>query len=75
MRLADVKVGKRYEAKISGNLTTVRVTCELPGRVRGRFGCVNEATDRTCFCSAAKLRREIPEQLIPTSSPEWGIRK
>lgn len=68
MKIADVQVGGRYIAKVSGVLTTVRVLGlrEVPppwhgatsDRWRTRIDVVNERTGRkTTFSSAAKLRR------------------
>ncbi len=65
MKLADVQVGGRYVAKVSGVLTTVRVLAirDVPPawhtpRWRTRIDVVNERTGRkTTFSSATKLRR------------------
>ncbi len=68
MKIADVQVGGRYVAKVSGVLTTVRILAirEVPpawhgdrdGRWRTRIDVVNERTGRkTTFASAARLRR------------------
>jgi len=68
MKIADVQVGGRYVAKVSGLLTTVRVVGirEVPppwhgatsDRWRTRINVVNERTGRkTTFASAARLRR------------------
>jgi len=67
MKLADIEVGGRYTAKVSGVLTTVRVLAvrEVPpfgNRPRARWSTridvVNERTGRrTTFASAARLRK------------------
>jgi len=66
MKIADIQVGGRYIAKVSGVLTTVRVLAvrEAPpawhggSRWRTRIDVVNERTGRkTTFSSSAKLRR------------------
>jgi hypothetical protein len=70
MRLAEIEVGGRYTAKVSGVLTTVRVLAvrEIPpawhgtgGGWRTRIDVVNERTGRkTTFASAARLRAPAP---------------
>jgi hypothetical protein len=66
MKIADVQVGGRYVAKVSGVLTTVRVlavreTVSYRGALRSVIDVVNERTGRrTTFRSAARLRRPIP---------------
>jgi hypothetical protein len=63
MKIADVQVGGRYVAKVSGVLTTVRVlavreTSGFNGASRSVIDVVNERTGRrTMFRSAARLRR------------------
>lgn len=68
MKIAEVQIGGRYLAKVSGVLTTVRVlglrevppAWHRPGsnRWRTRIDVVNERTGRkTTFASAARLRR------------------
>lgn len=63
MKIADVQVGGRYIAKVSGVLTTVRVltvreTSGFNGASRSVIDVVNERTGRrTTFRSAARLRR------------------
>jgi hypothetical protein len=75
MRLADVQVGDRYLAKVSGQLTTVRILAirEVPpawhggGNWRKRIDVINERTGRkTTFASASRLRGTAPA----TSSKE-----
>lgn len=57
MRKAEVKPGGTYEAKVAGNVTTVRLIGE------NRFGgwdAVNTATGRVVrIRTAARLRREV----------------
>ncbi len=71
MKIADVQVGGRYVAKVSGVLTTVRVltvreTATPLGATRSVIDVVNERTGRrTTFRSAARLRR-------PAAAPEGG---
>lgn len=71
MKIADVQVGGRYLAKVSGVLTTVRVlamreTSTFNGASRSVIDVVNERTGRrTTFRSAARLRR-------PAVAPEGG---
>lgn len=63
MKIADVQVGGRYVAKVSGVLTTVRVLAmreasAFNGASRSVIDVVNERTGRrTTFRSAARLRR------------------
>lgn len=69
MKLADIAVGGRYTAKVSGRIVTVRVVGmrEVPppfnrGNWQNRIKVVNEATGRTTeFKSAARLRAPAPE--------------
>lgn len=67
MKIAEVDVGGRYTAKVSGRLTTVRVLAvrEVPPPWHGtgnhrwqtRIDVLNESTGRkTTFASAARLR-------------------
>lgn len=71
MKIADVQVGGRYVAKVSGVLTTVRVlamreTSAFNGTSRSVIDVVNERTGRrTTFRSAARLCR-------PAAAPERG---
>ena len=68
MKLANVTVGGRYTAKVSGRLVIVRVTGtrELPppfgrGNWQTRIAVINEATGRaTEFRSAGRLRAPAP---------------
>lgn len=70
MKISEVQVGGRYIAKVSGELTTVRVLGirEIPppwhgsnsDRWRKRIDVINERTGRkTSFASASKLRRAV----------------
>lgn len=57
MKKAQVEIGKRYVAKVSGELTVVRLSAESR---YGGWDAVNERTGRTVrIKSAAKLRKEI----------------
>ena len=67
----DVKVGAVYSAKVSGNLTTVKITgfseyVGYRGLKRNSWKAVNLATGREVLIkSAAKLRTEIlPQEMI-----------
>lgn len=56
MKKAQVRVGGRYEAKISNKIVIVRLVRENP---YGGWDAVNESTGRTVrIKSAAKLRCE-----------------
>jgi hypothetical protein len=64
MKLTEIEIGGRYIAKVSGQLTTVRVlairetTSWRGDRMQKRIDVVNERTGRkTTFASAARLRR------------------
>lgn len=67
MKIADVQVGGRYIAKVSGVLTTVRVLAmremsAFSGASRSVIDVVNERTGRRItFRSAARLRRPADE--------------
>ena len=70
MKIADVQVGGRYLAKVSGQLTTVRVLAirEVPPAWHGgsnwrkRIDVVNERTGRkTTFAAASRLRGPAPK--------------
>lgn len=66
MKAAEIQVGGKYIAKVSGKLTTVRVdgVRECGGFDRGRliYDVTNLATGRkTTFRSAAKFRSEVKE--------------
>lgn len=79
MKIADIRVGGRYIAKVSGVLTTVRVLAirEMPpafhspsGRWGHRIDLVNERTGRKItFSSAARLRRPVGPPSIDRPAP------
>jgi hypothetical protein len=57
MKAKDVKVGERYIARVSGSLTTVRITG--PNSCGG-YWAVNEKTGKTVrIRSAQRLRRSL----------------
>jgi hypothetical protein len=57
MKKAQVTVGGRYVALVSGVLTTVRILRDSP---HGGWNAVNEATGRAVFIrSAQRLRRPV----------------
>lgn len=57
MKKAQVRIGGRYHALVSGTLTTVRITRESP---YGGWDAVNEATSRAIrIRSAQRLRDEV----------------
>ncbi len=71
MKITDVEIGGRYIAKVSGQMTTVKVLAirevppawHTPGSTRWqkRIDVVNERTGRQLtFRSAARLRRRTP---------------
>lgn len=72
----DIKVGRKYTAKVSGKLTTVRVDgIDPPDRYgihKTRFRVTNLSTGRRiAFKSAARFRREV-KQTQPIKDPaEW----
>jgi hypothetical protein len=58
MKQAQVEIGQRYLAKVSGRLVTVRVVGRSPYK-RGSFelfDAVNLATGRRLLITAARLR-------------------
>jgi len=72
MKIADINIGDRYIAKVSGTLTTVRVLAirEVPGAWRASgnsrqvIEVVNERTGRQLtFRSAARLRRPARKEV------------
>ena len=74
MKKAEIAVGGRYVAKVSGVLTVVRVdavrTREWYGTVRDTtvYDCTNERTGRqVTFRSAAKFRKVAPAKAGVTS--------
>jgi hypothetical protein len=76
MKLAQVTVGGRYSAKVSGTITTVKVLAirEEAGwtstkRAQTRIDVVNERTGRrTAFRSAARLRGEVGPAATTTTT-------
>lgn len=57
MKKADVKVGHRYEAKVSGKLVVVKVDhFDLD---RGKWSGKNTVTDRPVAGDFRRLRREV----------------
>lgn len=67
MTRKEIKVGGHYIAKVSGNLTTVRVDAieertDWKGRADTVYRVTNLATGRhTTFRSAAKFRRQVKQ--------------
>lgn len=60
MKKAEVKIGGRYTAKVSGEVVVVRLTRESP---YGGWDAVNEYTNRSVrIKSAARLRTAMPER-------------
>jgi len=78
MKIADVKIGQRYVAKVSGSLTTVRVlaireTWTESGNSRQVIDVVNERTGRRLtFRSAARLRRPSVKRVVTEYRPAQG---
>jgi len=66
--IAEINIGERYIAKVSGTLTTVRVLAireawTASGNSRQVIDVVNERTGRRLtFRSAARLRRRAREE-------------
>ncbi len=57
MKKADIRIGGRYRAKVSGSLTTVRITRESP---EGGWEAVNEASGKAVrIKSAQRLREQV----------------
>lgn len=65
MKKSEIKVGQRYQAKVSGKLTTVRVDriyeqTTFGGKASTSYDVTNLTTGReTKFRSAAKFRKAI----------------
>jgi len=78
MKIADVNIGQRYIAKVSGTLTTVRVLAireawTASGNSRQVIDVVNERTGRRLtFRSAARLRRPSAKRIITEYRPAQG---
>jgi len=67
MKKAQIQVGETYIAKVSGVLTTVRVTGESP---YGGWDAVNTRTGRSVRVrSAARLRRACLGRCLATRVP------
>ena len=59
MKKADVKIGGRYRAKVSGDVVTVRITRI---GIYGGWHAVNEKTGRQVFIRGAqRLRSEVED--------------
>lgn len=68
MKKRDVEVGCTYVAKVSGNLTTVRLVSESE---YGGWNAVNTATGRKVrIKSAARLRRPVMPKV---RSADFGL--
>jgi hypothetical protein len=66
MKQADVQIGSRYRAKVSGKLVTVRVISMDVVRGRQRFNVFNEATGRKItFRSAQRFRCPLASDVLP----------
>lgn len=65
MRKADVRVGGRYTAKVSGKIVTVRITNEHHnGSVYKGWDAINETSQRAIVIkTAARLRETVS---VPT---------
>ena len=77
MKAKDIKIGERYQAKVSGKLTTVRIVAEkesggnaMWGGVRSRISkywiAVNEATKREVHIRSAQRLQPIQQWYIVT---------
>jgi len=63
MRQQEIVIGRRYFAKVDGDLVIVRVTARMPWR-RGRldvFEAENLATGRRIHVTAARLLARVTE--------------
>jgi len=65
MRLKDITIGGRYQARVSGAITTVRVldlreTSTFGGRCRTTIVAVNERTGRQLSIRSAQRLRPLP---------------
>lgn len=75
MKQAEVIIGRKYYAKVSGRIVVVRITEPhlQSGGARGKgWDAINEATGRQVHIkSAQRLRREVPEGVVvPLSSDD-----
>lgn len=70
MKIADINIGERYIAKVSGSLTTVRILAireawTASGASRQVIDVVNERTGRQLtFRSAARRRRPARKEAV-----------
>jgi len=71
MRKNEVSIGKRYIAKVSGNLVEVRLLRESP---YGGWDAINLKTNRKIrIKTAGRLRREVKESVKPDpNAPSTG---
>jgi len=78
MKIAEINIGQRYIAKVSGSLTTVRILAireawTASGNSRQVIDVVNERTGRRLtFRSAARLRRPVAERIVTERRPAQG---
>ena len=61
MKEREIRIGDVYGARVSGKLTTVRVTykfhqCNYKGRASTKFRAINLTTNRPIIVTAARLR-------------------
>ena len=76
MRKSEVHIGGRYVAKVSGNLTIIRLTSESP---YGGWNAVNERTGKEVRVrTAARLRYPAkkplpPEYVTGTQMPDGSV--
>ena len=73
MTAAEVKIGRYYATKISGNMTIVKIEAAIP---RGGWTGRNIFTNRrVCIKSAAKLRGDVTERgkRVERGMEELGI--
>ena len=64
MRQQEVELGGKYFAKVSGDLTVVRITARTPYR-RGRldvFEAINLKTGRRVHVTSARLLARVEEE-------------
>ena len=68
MKKADVIIGQRYAAKVSGKIAHVRIVRESP---YGGWDAINVATGRQVrIKTAARLRYNVAPLVIPPSDSE-----
>ena len=69
MKIAEISIGERCVAKVSGSLTTVRIldireAWTASGNTRQVIDVINERTGRRLtFRSAAQLRRPVRKEV------------